>query len=158
MHVVQHLERQLDSARRLLGIVLAQRDAIRAQDVEGVLARMAEVQAEVGARHRLELERDQIVRAAAMRAGLDPQDVDLDAVLLGCPGDEADRARMLSAELKGVLGEVAKAHEANRVLIRQELTFLSHLIRIVSGTPQAGYSQTGWTQAPQPARTIDARA
>jgi hypothetical protein len=41
--LVDHLERQLASAQRLLQTVIAQRDAIRAQDVEGVLARLAEV-------------------------------------------------------------------------------------------------------------------
>jgi hypothetical protein len=43
--LLEHLERQLASARRLLQIVLAQGEAIRLQDVETVLARLGDVQA-----------------------------------------------------------------------------------------------------------------
>jgi hypothetical protein len=79
-------------------------------------------------------------------------------VLAGSPADEAAHARLLSAELRGVLGEVSRTHDANRVLIRQELSFLDHLIRVMSGAPQAGYSQSGWTAPPPRPRTVDARA
>jgi hypothetical protein len=156
--VVAHLERQVASSRRLLGIVLAQADAIRSQDVEGVLARLADVQGELAVRQRLELERDSILHVAAARLGIDPSHVDLEGVLAGCPTHEADQARALSAELRGLLLETQRTHDQNRVLIRQELSFLSHLMSILSGAPRAGYSPDGWTAAPQPARTVDARA
>ena len=156
--VVSHLERQLASARRLLGVVLAQNEAIRAQDVEGVLARLADVQAELSVRGVLESERDAILHETGLRLGLDPREVDLDGVLAGSPPAESLRARELSAELRGVLGEVGRIHDQNRVLIRQELSFLGHLMRVLAGAPQAGYSPTGWDATPQPARTVDARA
>jgi hypothetical protein len=156
--LIEHLERQLASARRLLGIVLAQGEAIRDQDVEGVLARLNDVQTELATRQQLEIERDMIVRAAGQRLGVDPDSIDLDGVLSVSPEGEAFPARALSAELRGILGEVARVHETNRVLIRQELSFLGHLMRVLSGAPQAGYSPRGFTPAPQPARTVDARA
>jgi hypothetical protein len=156
--VLPHLERQLESARRLLALVLAQREAIRDQDVEALLARLADVQAELGVRNGLELERDAILRETAGRLGADPQQVDLDAILAGLPADEQARARALSAELRGVLGEVGRLHDQNRVLIGQELSFLGHLMRLLSGSPQGGYSPDGWLPTPQPAATVDARA
>jgi hypothetical protein len=68
--VLGHLQRQLESARRLLGIVLAQGEAIRRRDVESVLARLTDVQAELAERRRLELEREELEneRARADRA------------------------------------------------------------------------------------------
>ena len=48
------------------------------------------------------------------------------------------RARALSAELRGTLSETARIHGQNRVLIRQELAFLDHLMRVLSGTPEGG--------------------
>ncbi len=45
--LVEHLERQLESNRRLLQIVLAQGEAIKVQDVQTVLARLADVQHEM---------------------------------------------------------------------------------------------------------------
>ena len=47
MGLVEHLERQLASSRRLLVAVTAQREAIKAQDVETVLARLADIQQEM---------------------------------------------------------------------------------------------------------------
>jgi hypothetical protein len=156
--VLPHLERQLESARRLLGLVLAQREAIRDQDVETLLARLADVQAELAVRNGLELERDAILRETGTRFAVSPEQVDLDAILADRPADEQAHARALSAELRGVLGEVGRVHEQNRVLIGQELSFLGHLMRLLSGAPQAGYSPGGWLPTPQPAATVDARA
>jgi hypothetical protein len=156
--VVSHLERQVASSRRLLGIVLAQGEAIRAQDVEGVLARLSDVQIEMAVRNRLELERDGILRDAGARLGVSPEQVDLEGVLLDAPARDAERARELSAELRGLLLETQRTHDQNRVLIRQELSFLSHLMSVMSGAPRAGYSMDGWAAAPQPVRAVDARA
>jgi hypothetical protein len=156
--LVVHLEQQVASARRLLRIVLAQGDAIRAQDTGGVLALLADIQTELTTRDRLEFERDAILRAAGTRLGTPIDQVDLEAVLAVAPPHEAVPARALSAELRGLLQEVERTHDTNRVLIRQELSFLSHLMRVLSGAPSAGYSATGWTAAPQAVRAVDARA
>jgi hypothetical protein len=156
--LIEHLQRQLESTRRLLEIVLSQRDSIRKQDVESVLASLTDVQSEMSYRVRLEQERDQILHEVAGRTGAAPETIDLDALLAGVPDPEAAQARALSAELRGLLGEVGRLHDQNRVLLRQELTFLDHLMRVMSGTPQAGYSPTGWTTARQAATVVDARA
>jgi hypothetical protein len=155
--LLAHLERQVFSARNLLGIVLAQTDAIKRQDVESLLARLGEVQLEMRAREQLEHERDALIRSAAAARGLAPDDVDVEALIADMPSDDANRVRALSAELRGLLAEIGRTHTANRVLIRQELSFLDHLMRVLSGKPSAGYSATGWTTAPQAANVVDAR-
>jgi FlgN protein len=155
--LIAHLERQVESAQTLLGIVLAQAEAIKRQDVETLLARLGDVQQEMRTRERLERERDDLIRAAAAKLGIHPDDVNVDAIATLVPPDEAQLALRLSAELRGLLNEISRVHTTNRVLIRQELTFLSHLMRVLSGTPEAGYSPTGWTNAPQTVNSVDAR-
>ena len=49
-----HLQEQIASGRRLLGSILAQGKAIREQDVEGVVARLADIKTEMDLRGRLE--------------------------------------------------------------------------------------------------------
>lgn len=155
--VLAHLARQVDSARKLLGIVLAQNEAIRKQDVEALLARLADVQLEMRTREQLERERDALLHVVSSRLGVTPDDVDLEAVLSVLPPSEIDVARRASAELRGLLAEIKQVHTSNRVLIRQELSFLDHLMRVISGAPDGGYSPNGWTRAPQPGNAVDAR-
>ena len=156
--LIEHLARQLGSSRRMLEIVITQRDAIRRQDVETVLGSLAEVQAEMGYRARLEQERDSLLAAAADERGAAPDTLDLEDLLAGRPAAECMQARTMSAELRGLIVEVGRIHDQNRILIRQELTFLDHLMRVLSGTPQGGYSASGWLSVPQVATVVDAKA
>jgi hypothetical protein len=156
--LLDHLRRQLESSRRLLEIVIQQSDAIRRQDVAVVLASLTDVQAEMAYRGRLEQERDLLLLEAASDRGVAPETIDLDAMLVGQPAAEAAEARALSAELRGLLEEIGRIHQQNRVLIRQELTFLDHLMRVLSGTPQTAYSRAGWQSAPSTMSVVDARA
>ena len=156
--LIDHLERQLASAQRLLQTVIAQRDAIRAQDVEGVLARLAEVQQEMGRRMQLERERDVLLDQASTALRRPASDLTLEMILVLVPAGDAVRARTLSAELRGTLSETARIHGQNRVLIRQELAFLDHLMRVLSGTPEGAYSAAGGASStPQILNLIDTR-
>lgn len=156
--LIDHLERQLASARRLLQTVIAQRDAIRAQDVESVLARLAEVQQEMGRRMQLERERDVLLDQASTALRRPAGDLTLEMILVLLPGDDAVQARALSAELRGTLSETARIHGQNRVLIRQELAFLDHLMRVLSGMPEGAYSAAGGSSTrPQVLNLIDTR-
>ena len=156
--LIDHLERQLASARRLLQTVIAQRDAIRAQDVESVLARLAEVQQEMGRRMQLERERDVLLDQASTALRRPASDLTLEMILVLLPRDDAVQARTLSAELRGTLSETARIHGQNRVLIRQELAFLDHLMRVLSGTPEGAYSAAGGSSStPQILNLIDTR-
>lgn len=156
--LVEHLERQLGSNRRLLQIVLAQGEAIRVQDVQAVLARLADVRTEMSKRAQIERERDALLGTAAQVLRVPADQVTLDMLLKLTPEPTATRVRALSAELKGLLEEIARIHRQNRVLIRQELLFLDHLMRVLSGAPQAGYTNIGHTTPTQPANLVDMRA
>ena len=128
--VARHLDQQIASAQRLLDLVLRQGAAIRERDVEAVLARLSDIQVEMAARESLERERTELIRRAATRLGVEPIALDLAGLAgLAAPADE-ERLLARSAELRGLLAEIAREHGINRALMRQELTFLDHLLRI----------------------------
>jgi hypothetical protein len=136
--VARHLELQIGSAQRLLDLVLRQGAAIREREVETVLARLADIQVEMAAREALEREREELIGRAATRLGIGADEVSLAALgrLASPPEQESLLAR--SATLRGLLAEIAREHGINRALMRQELTFLDHLIRISGENPEPG--------------------
>lgn len=145
--VARHLELQIGSAQRLLDLVLRQGAAIRERDVETVLTCLAEIQVEMAAREALERERAELVGRAAMRLGIDPDEVSLAALGTLATPLECEQLLARSATLRGLLAEIAREHGINRALMRQELTFLDHLIRISGEAP-----------APGPRRLMDVEA
>jgi hypothetical protein len=156
--LILHLEAQTASAERLLATVVAQTEAIKTQDVPTLIARLGDVQTELGIRRQLELDRERLMHEAAVRNGVPLHAIDFEALISGAPADVAGQARTLSTHLRTVLARVARIHANNRALIRQELTFVDHLIRLVSGIPQAGYSADGWSTPTRPVTSVDARA
>ena len=128
--VARHLDLQIASAQRLLDLVLRQGWAIRERDVEAVLARLSDIQVEMAARESLERERTELIRRAAVRLEVQPVEVRLPALASLAAPTEQERLVRRSAELRGLLAEVAREHGINRALMRQELTFLDHLLRI----------------------------
>jgi hypothetical protein len=136
--VGRHLDLQIASAQRLLDLVLRQGAAIRERDVEAVLARLADIQVEMAARESLESERTELIRRAAARLGVQPVEVGLPALAGLAPPAEGERLLARSAELRGLLAEIAREHGINRALMRQELTFLDHLLRISGEETQPG--------------------
>ncbi len=163
--LLAHLDTQLASARRLLQLVLAQGGAIRDRDVEVVLARLGEIQTEMGRRGALEQARMRLLVSAGQALGLPPAQVTLDALCRLLSPSGAIAARERSAELRGLLAELAREHGINRALMRQELTFLSHLVRLVGNEPEAGYAPPVGTatvakpaSAPSVHRVLDLQA
>jgi hypothetical protein len=136
--VARHLELQIASAGRLLDLVLRQGAAIRERDVEAVLARLGDIQVEMAARESLERERTELIRRVAVRLGVEPVAVDLTALAGLAAPHEAERLLGRSAELRGLLAEIAREHGINRALMRQELTFLDHLLRVSGEESQPG--------------------
>jgi hypothetical protein len=141
--LLAHLDGQIASAQRLLRLVLAQGEAIRARDVDGVLGKLAEIQTEMGRRARLEEERVRVLQGAASLLGVPAHQVTLERLCLLISPEGARAARERSAELRGLLGEIAREHGINRALMRQELAFLSHLTRLVGNEPEGGYQPGG---------------
>jgi hypothetical protein len=137
--VLQHLDAQLDSARRLLELILRQGQAIRERDVEGVLLRLSDVKTEMAMRARLEHERAALIDRAGAALGVTPAGVTLDALTALMPAEEAAAARERSTELRGLLSEIAREHGINRALMRQELAFLDHLVRLIGQDTPGGH-------------------
>lgn len=158
--LLAHLDEQLDSSRRLLASLVAQTDAIRTHQVEAVLARVREIQAEVAARARIELERESLLERAGAALGIAPEAVDVQAMLPLLPPEEREPVLARSAELKGLAREIEQVHQHNRILIRQELAFVDHLLRALSGAPQGGYTADGVAGTPAPVNvaTLDFKA
>ncbi len=138
--LLAHLDTQVASAQRLLQLVLGQGAAIRARDVEGVLAKLAEIQTEMGRRSALEQARMRLLVSAGQALRLAPAQVTLEALCRLVTPQGAAAARERSAELRGLLAEIAREHGINRALMRQELTFLSHLVRLVGNEAEGGYA------------------
>jgi hypothetical protein len=68
-------------------------------------------------------------------------------------------ARERSAELRGLLAEIAREHGINRALMRQELAFLSHLTRLIGNDAEPGYDPSGTTGTAAPSHhVLDLRA
>jgi len=148
--LLAHLDAQLSSARRLLGLVLEQGKAIRNRDVDGVLGKLAAVQTEMGRRGGLEQDRAGLLQRAGASLGVPATEVTLERLCLLVTPGAADAARDRSAELRGLLAEIAREHGINRALMRQELAFLSHLTRLVGRETEPGYQATGGAAGPAP--------
>jgi FlgN protein len=162
--VLAHLDAQIASTERLLEAVLRQGVAVRGRDVETVLTLLAGIQAEMDGRGRLEIERGALLSRAAAALGVTPADVTLERMAVLMPPAAADLARARSAHLRGLLARVEREHATNRALMRQELAFLDHLVRLIGEEPEAGYRppRPGRGPAAQPApahlRALDLRA
>jgi len=161
--LLEHLEAQIESARRLLGCVLRQGQAIRARDVDETLRQLAEIQAETHRRVMLDGDRTSLLLRAGVALGIAPGAVTAER-LPALLGEAADSGRARTAELRGLLEEIRREHEINRALMRQELTFLDHLTRLIGYEPDGGYSRGAGETAriaprpPGPHRVLDTRA
>jgi hypothetical protein len=138
-----HLDTQINSARHLLKLVLSQGAAIRQRDTDAVLARLADIQSEMVRRGALEIERTTLLQRAGAALGVPATSVTLERLCALVTPGAAQSAMERSAELRGLLGEIAREHGINRALMRQELTFLSHLTRLIGNEPEPGYRPPG---------------
>lgn len=159
--VVGHLDAQLASAQRLLELVLKQGAAVRERDPDGVVACLAEIQGEMERRGRLESDRTRLLQHAAVHANVPAHEVDIDLLASMVEPAEAEAARDRSAQLRGLLAEIAREHLVNRALMRQELAFLDHLTRLISSDELPGYSPVASNATGRPAtvhRVLDLQA
>ena len=141
--LLAHLDQQLASARRLLALVLQQGVAIRAREVDDVLARLTDIQAEMGRRGTLEAERTGLLQRAGAALGVAASQVTLERLCQVVTPEGGRAAVERSAELRGLLAEIAREHGINRALMRQELAFLAHLTRLIGNEPEPGYRPPG---------------
>jgi hypothetical protein len=148
--VLAHLEAQLASTSRLLQAVLAQGVAIRNQDVDVVVRQVAAFQAELERRARLEEDRALLLARAGALLATAPAAVTLTQLTALMAPHDAALAQARSAELQGLLAELTREHACNQALMRQELAFLDHLLRLVDPAAPAnagGYTSGGMRAA-----------
>jgi flagellar FlgN protein len=141
--VIAHLEEQIASARRMLELTLRQAQAIRARDVDAVVRKVSDLNVEIGRRERLEHDRSALLDQAGAMLGKPGTQVVLDDIARIVEPGAAARAQELSLELRGLLSELGRETQMNRSLMRQELTFLDHLLRLAGHPAEPGYSATG---------------
>jgi hypothetical protein len=141
--VLAHLQRQIASAERLLGIVLEQGAAIRARDVHTVVRLAGLLHGELSRRETIESQRGELLGRCGERLGVEPQAVTL--TRLGALLDPAgfELAQRLSAQLRGLLHELQREHACNRALMRLELSFLDHLMGALALDAAPGYDPRG---------------
>ncbi len=144
MALLKHLDDQLRSADRMLDLVLKQARAVRVRDVEAVLSLVGQIQAESDARARLEADRTSLLTQAGAQLGVHGSAITIDAFCSLLDQGTAFEARERSDRLRGVLREVRDEHLVTRALMRQELAFVDHLVRLMG----AGDDTTNGTYAP----------
>jgi hypothetical protein len=141
--LLRHLEQQLASVRTLLDLTVKQGAAIKARDVDAVVRRLSDINVEVSRRERIEGERAALLEHAGAALGKPPAEVTLsDMAPLLAPAESAT-AEARSSELRGLLAEVQRETQLNRALMRQELSFLDHLLRLAGHPSEPGYRPTG---------------
>ncbi len=139
--VLAHLGTQLESARRMLAIVLEQATGIRQRDVPQVVRLASSLQTEMHRREVIEAERLQLLERAGTHLGVSPGDVSLSMLANLMDEESAELARNRTAELRGMLLEIQREHTTNRALMQQELAFLDHLLRLAGNA--GGYDSGG---------------
>jgi hypothetical protein len=108
----------------------------------------------MASRGRLESERTELLWRAGTALGIPAETVTLAELTSLMEERDGDDARTRSAELRGLLGEVEREHAINRALMRQELSFLEHLTRMLGGgTENPGYRPPGRNPARPSNRT-----
>jgi hypothetical protein len=139
--VLEHLSTQLESARRMLAIVLEQATAIRQRAVPQVVRLATSLQTEMHRREVIETDRLALLQRAGAQLHVSSGDVSI-AMLANLMDDEsAEIARNRTAELRGMLLEIQREHTTNRALMQQELAFLDHLLRLAGNA--GGYDSGG---------------
>jgi hypothetical protein len=139
--VLSHLGTQLESARRMLAIVLEQATAIRQRAVPQVVRLATSLQTEMHRREVIEAERLQLLDRAGAHLRISPSDVSIGMLANLMDEQSGEIARNRSAELRGMLLEIQREHTTNRALMQQELAFLDHLLRLAGNA--GGYDSGG---------------
>ena len=136
--------------------------ALSAMPQAEFVARLGDIKTEMDMRARLEGTRSELLTRAGQRLGIPPAAVTLEGLTTLMAPLEAATARERSAELRGLLEEITREHGINRALMRQELAFLDHLMRLVGNEPEAGYGPQPGAGPPNPTpakhRVLDLQA
>ena len=132
--LLDHLDTQLASARRMRQIVHAQASAIRRRAVREVVAAAGELQVELHRRELIERERLALTDRAGARLGRPAAGLSLRAFDPLLDPTTAESVHRQVDELRDLLVEIDREHTLNRALMAQELAFLDHLLSLADGS------------------------
>ncbi len=127
--VLAHLDAQISSVQRLLGVVLEQGVAIRSRDVHTVVRLAGLLHGELTRRQQIEHERSLLLERAGARLGVPAGLVTLTLLREIMDPAGAQLADLRSAELRGLINELRREHSCNRAIMQIELSFLDHLMK-----------------------------
>ncbi len=145
--VLAHLDAQVQSAQRLLEVVLQQGVAIRARDVHAVVRFAGLLHGEMSRRQAIEQERSRLLAHSGELLGIAPEAVTLTRLATLMAPARAELAHARSAQLRGLLHELQREHACNRALMRLELSFLDHLMTSLALDGAHGYDPKGSTSS-----------
>jgi hypothetical protein len=145
--VLAHLNAQVESAERLLEVVLQQGVAIRARDVHAVVRFAGLLHGEMSRREVIEAERSRLLAHSGALLGIAPEAVTLTRLATLMDPQRAELATARSARLRGLLHELQREHACNRALMRLELSFLDHLMTSLALDGAHGYDPQGSTSS-----------
>jgi hypothetical protein len=145
--VLAHLDAQVQSAERLLEVVLQQGVAIRARDVHAVVRFAGLLHGEMSRREAIEAERSRLLAQSGALLGIAPEAVTLTRLATLMDPARAELATARSAQLRGLLHELQREHACNRALMRLELSFLDHLMTSLALDGAHGYDPQGSTSS-----------
>ncbi|MGC9221942.1 MAG: flagellar export chaperone FlgN [Solirubrobacteraceae bacterium] len=128
--ILEHLDRQIESAHRMMAVVLEQGAAIRERNVSEVVRLATELQTEMHRRESIEVERLRFLQPASLQLGVAAQDITVGMLTGLMEPDAAAVARDRTVQLRNLLLKIQRAHNTNRALMQQELSFLDHLLRL----------------------------
>jgi hypothetical protein len=139
--VLVHLSAQLDSARRMLAIVLEQATAIRQRAIPQIVRLASSLQTEMHRREVIEAERVKLLERAAAKLGIGAGDISITMLAEFMDEGSAEMTLSRTTELRGMLEEIQREHTTNRALMQQERAFLDHLLRLAGSA--GGYDSAG---------------
>ncbi|WP_210493834.1 hypothetical protein [Patulibacter sp. SYSU D01012] len=131
-----HLDEQLRSIERLARAVEALGTAVRVRDAPSVLRHTGTIEAETTFRVALEERRTALLVRGGQLLGMEPWAVTVTDLCTLLSPEEAEAVTGRSVQLVGATEAVAREHEANRMLLYQELTFVEHLLRLGGAPPR----------------------
>ena len=155
--LVNHMQQQVDSLRRMEQILDQQETAVRAGDTEAVLSTVSLIRDELMKRVELEQSRELIIEQWAKDLGCSTDEVTVSR-LAASDSSRAPMLQSLSDQLHELAITVQAKQEYCRALLRSELQFVSHLVDAMYPGRNSGTYKPG-SQVPSaaPALSLDVR-
>ena len=152
--LISALEKELDCQKRLLDVLLREREALAGFDRAKIDAVREEKEGIFALAKKLQGKRENILSEIL---GNEPEKLTMEEVIACCSSQQAKKElTSLRKELKEIVTVVAQMHRHNSELIRSALGFLGSALSIIRSVPDTelptyGYNAKLSTSVPDPA-------